>query len=110
VTPGNLELYQVVTEMLVVPGTLAAIVRLDERRLSDERLARAWPPVSRDAVVFATWQFGILFGCPSLLVWFIRTRGALLGVPLGLAAALGLFLAALASAYVPEVAIDWLGL
>lgn len=109
-SPGNLEFVQVVTEMLVVPGALAAIVRLDERRLADDRLARAWPPVTRDAVVFATWQFGVLYGCPALLVWFIRTRGPWLGLLLGVVAAGALFLVALGAAYLSEATVDWLGL
>ena len=107
---GDVEFVQVVCEMLVVPAVAAAIVRIDERRLTGVRLERAWPPVSRDAVVFATWQFGILFGCPAMLVWFIRTRRSLWGVAQGLAAAGLLFAAALVSALVPEAVIDWLGL
>jgi hypothetical protein len=110
VTDGDVEFVQVVCSMLVVPGVLAAIVRFDERRLSGERLACAWPPVSRDVVVFATWQFGILFGCPALVVWFVRTRGWLTGVPLGLLAATGLLGAAVLASVVPEAVIDWLGL
>jgi hypothetical protein len=110
VSPGNVEFVQVLCSMIVVPLVQATIVRLDERRLSGERLARAWPPVTRDAVVFATWQFGILFGCPALLVWFVRTRRSLLGALLGLAAALGLLSAAVVASLVPEAAIDWLGL
>ena len=107
---GNVEFVQVVCEMLVVPAVVATIVRVDERRLKGERLERAWPPVSRDTVVFATWQFGILFGCPALLVWFVRTRRSVFGVMQGLAAAGLLFAAALVSALVPEAVIDWLGL
>jgi hypothetical protein len=110
VSPGNVEFVQVVCSMIVVPTVQATIVRLDERRLSEERLARAWPPVTRDAVVFATWQFGILFGCPALLVWFVRTRWSLAGVALGIAAALALLGAAIVASAVPEAAIDWLGL
>ncbi len=109
-SPGDVEFVQVVCEMLVVPGVVAAIVRFDERRLSPARLERAWPSVSRDAVVFATWQFGILFGCPALLVWFLRTRRSLTGALLGLGSALALLGAATVAAVVPEVAIDWLGL
>jgi hypothetical protein len=109
-TPGNLEFVQVVATMIVVPSVQAIIVRADERRLSGERLARAWPAVTRDTVVFATWQFGILFGVPALLVWFIRTRQSLAGVLLGIAASAGLLGAALAASLVPEVAVEWLGL
>ncbi len=107
---GDLEFVQVVCSMIVVPVVQGAVVRLDERRLSSERLARAWPPVTRDVVVFATWQFGILFGCPALLVWFIRTRRSLVGVLLGLAAAAGLLGAAILASVVPEAIIEGFGL
>jgi hypothetical protein len=110
VTPGNLELVQVVVSMVMVPATVAAIVRLDERRLPADRLARGWTPVTRDAVVFASWQFGILFGCPALLVWFVKTRGWPRGSALGLLAAAWLLAVAVASEVVPEAAIEWLGL
>lgn len=109
-TPGNLELIQVVATMIVVPSVQAWIVRADERRLAPGRLARAWPPVTRDTVVFATWQFGVLFGVPALLVWFIRTRRSFIGVVLGAAAATCLVGAAVAASIIPEVVIDGLGL
>ena len=109
-TPGNLEFVQVVVTMVVVPSVLALIVRLDERRLSPERLARAWPPVTRDVVVFATWQFGVLFGIPALFVWFLRTRRSWLGAALGSAAAATLLGAAVAASLAPEAAVEWLGL
>jgi hypothetical protein len=110
VTPGNLEFVQVVVSMTMVPATVAAIVRLDQQRLSADRLARGWPPLTRDAVVFASWQFGILFGCPALIVWFVKTRGWLIGSGLGLLAAGWLLAVAVASELVPEATIEWLGL
>jgi len=110
VTPGNLELVQVVASMIMVPATVAAIVRLDQRRLSADRLARGWTPLTRDAVVFASWQFGILFGCPALIVWFVKTRGWRMGLVLGLLAAGWLLAVAVGSELVPEAAIEWLGL
>jgi hypothetical protein len=110
VTPGNVEFVQVITLMTVVPGAVWAVLRFDERRLHGASLERAWLPVTRDVVVFATWQFGILFGCPALLVWFIRTRwsawGVLLGV-LGAAALVGVSIGALLAC---EATIDALGL
>lgn len=109
-TDGDIEFVQVVCSMIVVPVVQGAIVRFDERRLSAERLARAWPPVTRDVVVFATWQFGILFGCPALVVWFVRTRGWLVGLLLGLAAAALLLGAAILASVVPEAIIEGLGL
>lgn len=57
-------------------------VRLDERRLSAERLERAWPPSSRDAAVLG-------FGPLALPFHFARTRGhfrslrGVAGIPLG---------------------------
>ncbi len=109
-TDGNVEFVQVCCTMILVPAALFAIVRFDERRLSADRLARGWPPVSRDAVVFATWQFGILFGCPALLVWFVKTRWSLVGWLLGLAAAATLLAVAVAASWVPATIIDALGL
>ena len=63
VSPGNVEFVQVVVLMTVVPGFVAAIVRLDERRLRGIRLERAWTPVTRDAAIFAPW---LLLGMPQL--------------------------------------------
>ena len=52
------------------------IVRRDLARLSEERLARAWPPASFLAAVYA-------FGPLSLPVHFTKTRRSLLGFALG---------------------------
>lgn len=43
-------------------------VRLDERRLSEEDLERAWPPSSRDAAILG-------FGPLAVPFHFARTRG-----------------------------------
>jgi hypothetical protein len=53
------------------------IVRRDLARLSEQRLARAWPQASFLAAVYA-------FGPLSLPVHFVKTRRSLLGVALGL--------------------------
>ncbi len=55
--------------------TYAVVVR-DERRLSPERLARAWPRVSLLSAVF---QFAML----AIPVHFARTRRSVLGLLLG---------------------------
>lgn len=109
-SPGNVEFFEVLAEMLVVPGVQAAVVRWDERRLTPARLERAWTPVTRDAVVFATWQFGVLFGCPAMLVWFARTRRSLGGWMLGLLAAVGLLASGIGAMLATEAIIDGLGL
>lgn len=58
------------------------VVIIDERRMSEDMLERAWPPSSRDAAIVA---FGVL----ALPVHFVKTRGhfksarGVLGFPLG---------------------------
>ena len=53
------------------------VVRYDMKRLSEQRLARAWPPASFLSAVFA-------FGPLALPVHFTKTRRSLLGFGLGL--------------------------
>jgi hypothetical protein len=55
-----------------------AVVRYDLRRLSEERLARAWPDASFLSAVFA-------FGPLSVPVHFTKTRKSWAGFALGLA-------------------------
>lgn len=52
----------------VTTALLFVVVIADERRMSEERLERAWPPASRDAAIVA---LGIL----ALPFHFARTRG-----------------------------------
>jgi hypothetical protein len=54
------------------------IVRFDEKRLSPERLERAWNPAS-------FWIAIVVFGPLSLPFHFTRTRRSLLGFLLGVA-------------------------
>jgi hypothetical protein len=56
----------------------ACIVRWDERRLSPERLRRAWPAAS-------FWCAVVAFGIFCLPIHFLRTRGFLKGLGMGLA-------------------------
>jgi hypothetical protein len=50
-----------------------AVVVFDERRMAPERLARAWPPSSRDAAIVA-------FGPLAIPIHFAKTAG----IPRGL--------------------------
>lgn len=53
----------------VVTSTLTfGVVIFDERRLSEERLERAWPPASRDLLL-------VYFGVLAIPFHFARTRG-----------------------------------
>ena len=73
------------------------IVRFDEKRLSAERLERAWNPAS-------FWIAIVVFGPLALPVHFTRTRRSLVGLGLGLAlAALAVLAAAL-----PLELLGWL--
>lgn len=54
-----------------------AVIRRDLRRLTPERLARAW----LDATI---WSAAAAFGPLSLVVYFVKTRRSLLGVCLGI--------------------------
>ncbi len=108
--PGNVELVQVVSSMVVCTGGVAAILRVDGRRLRGPQLDRAWPPQSRDAAVFGSFLFGILYGGPALLIHFVRTRWSLGGVGLGLFWMFALLAADLGAQLFSASVIDWLGL
>jgi hypothetical protein len=107
VTPGNVELVQVLVSWTVALPLSAATILIDERRLPPEMLASAWPPQSRDAALFAGWMFGV----PevAVAVHFIKTRHWL-GVVLGVAAAVAVFALDLGAQIGAAAAIEWLGL
>ena len=108
-TDGNLELLQVLASWAVTLPGVTAIVVLDERRLRGARLQRAWPPVSRDAAIFASWQLGLLlFFVP--LVHFVRTRRSVSGLFYGMGWLAVLLDAALCAQLAVEAAVDCLGL
>ncbi|MFO0736257.1 MAG: hypothetical protein U0270_10265 [Labilithrix sp.] len=75
---------ELILSWIVTTALTFAIIMLDERWMSAERLERAWPPTSRDAAIIA-------FGPLALLLHFMRTRGSFVsrwkrlvfGVPLG---------------------------
>lgn len=73
------EVVQFVLAWLVGTATSYAIVKLDERRLDEQRLERAWPPVSRNAAIF-------VFGPIAVPIHFVRTRRSLVGALLGIGA------------------------
>ena len=77
----------------VTTALLFAVVLVDERRLDDERLARAWPPASRDAALVA---FGVL----ALPIHFARTRGDLRSARGAVGVVLGLLLGCVVTALV----------
>lgn len=88
--PPTDDLVELIAILLVWAVTSAAafvIVIRDERRLDEQRLERAWPPVTRDWVLSGFIAGGPLL--PAIGVWlhYIRTRRSFLGVLQGLGAA-----------------------
>jgi hypothetical protein len=81
-TPGNLELVDIILSWSVTLPAVAAIIVYDERRLRGPALERAWPPQSRDAAIFGLWNMGVHPLC--LLVHFARTRRSIGGFLVGL--------------------------
>jgi hypothetical protein len=101
---------ELLASWMVTTALTFLVVILDERRLSEERLERAWPPTSRDAAIVA-------FGPLALPIHFIKTRGhlksarGLLGLLLGLAlGAAAVLLVAFVSGLVLEGLTAVLGL
>lgn len=65
--PGA-QVIELVLSWVVTNALTFGVVIFDTRRLSEERLERAWTPVSRDAAIIA---FGVL----ALPFHFAKTRG-----------------------------------
>ncbi len=80
-TPGNLELVQVLASWTATLPAVIAIIVADERRLAERELERAWPSVSRDCAIFALWTLGVPHLC--VLIHFVRTRRSLGGAVKG---------------------------
>jgi hypothetical protein len=110
VSPGNLEFAQILTLMLVSPVGVAAVLHLDERRLSDAQLERAWAPATRGATVFNTWQFAPLYGYVGIIVHFTKTRASLAGFGLGVVWAVVLYWLSVGAVVAVTAVIEWLGL
>ena len=82
-------------------GTLAcfALILLDERRMSEPMLARAWPPVSRNAAI-------VFFGPLAVPIHFIRTRRNLKGALLGIVAFGSVLILSVLGALLAEAIFD----
>lgn len=65
--PGA-QVIELLLSWIVTNALTFAVVILDERRMDEERLERAWPPASRDAAIVG-------FGLLALPFHFARTRG-----------------------------------
>lgn len=115
-TTGDIEFIEVLASMTVCTGGVAAILVGDDRRKGRCASARpqgtdagvdddhAWLPATRDAAILGTFLFSWLYGCPALLIHFVKSRWSLGGWGLGLLWASLLF-AANAGVL---LAIDWL--
>ena len=90
----------IVVSCTVIVTLSELVVRFDERRLSEERLERAWSPPSRDnALIGMTLLVTPLLGLFAVWFHFFRTRSTALwppwrwswrGLLLGLLAVLGI--------------------
>ncbi len=65
--PGT-DVIELILSWIVTNGLTFLVVILDERRLDERRLERAWPASSRDAAIIG-------FGLVALPIHFARTRG-----------------------------------
>ena len=104
----HLPLVQYVVSWTVTLPAVAAIIVIDERRLTGDAVARAWSPVSRDAAIFTLWNLGVHPLC--VLVHFVRTRRTVLGALLGLGWLGAVVLIDMAAQTAAADAIEWLGL
>lgn len=105
------DITELVLSWVVTTALTFAVIMLDERFMSPERLERAWPPTSRDAAIVA-------FGPLAILLHFMRTRGGLrpvwprliVGLPLGfLMGVLALLVVSLVGAVLVNLALMVLG-
>ena len=68
VAHGPDEVIVLLVSWVVQTTLLFVVVILDERRLSEEQLERAWPPATRDMAL-------VVLGALALPFHFARTRG-----------------------------------
>jgi hypothetical protein len=81
------EVVIIVFTILAVMALCSVVVRLDEARLDEERLERAWPPASRDsALIGLAFLASPLLALLAVAYHFIRTRGYR---PIGFALGIG---------------------
>jgi hypothetical protein len=108
VKEGDVEVFQILGSWAVTLPAVAWIIVRDERRLRGKQLEHAWPPVSRDAAIYALWNFGVHH--LSVVIHFVRTRRSLLGLGIGCAWLAAVVAADIAAQTAVAYAIDWLGL
>lgn len=70
------EVAELITDWLVTTTAMLLVLRWDERRMTPEQRARAWPTTTRLSVAFG-------LGYPCLSVHFVRTRERLSGILTG---------------------------
>jgi hypothetical protein len=89
--PGA-QVIELLLSWIVTTALTFLVVIIDERRMRDDKLERAWPASSRDAAIVA---FGVL----ALPVHFVKTRGhfrdlrGIFGLVLGLVIGIVAFVA-----------------
>jgi hypothetical protein len=72
------EITEIVVSSVVTALALFLLLDWDESRLTDEQLARAWPPATRALVLTPLLLWPFWFVSPPAHFW--RTRRSLLGV------------------------------
>jgi hypothetical protein len=102
VTPADAEVFEVLADWAVTLPATILLIRRDERRLEGERLARSWPPSSRDGAILGLWLFG-LHPLAVAIHWF-KTRASIEGYAIGVA----LFLAVEALGIGAATGVEWL--
>jgi hypothetical protein len=90
VTPGDVEFVQVLASMTVCTGGVATVLYVDER-VARRRSPHTWLPSTREAAVLGTFLFSWPYGCPALLIHFVKSRWSLAGWGWGLLWAIVLF-------------------
>jgi hypothetical protein len=70
------EIAELVVPWIATTWLIFAILRRDERRMTKEQRARAWPDASR-------WSAVVVFGIFAVIVHFARTRRSVLGFLVG---------------------------
>jgi hypothetical protein len=101
-TPGNLEFLQYLIAVTIELCGSAAVILLDQRRLTGEALERSWPNTTLAA---ALWYWSPF----CVVIHFARTRGwkSLRGWALGVLWCLAIIGLAFGMELLAEAAADW---
>jgi hypothetical protein len=101
---GLAEVVLILVQILVVMSATAALFAWDERRMTPEQRARAWPPATRGVVVCSPLWFPLwIVGVP---LHFLLTRRSLRGLGEAILWTVALFGLLLLAAYVVSFAFD----